>query len=760
MKLEDATRYTEKCFNGEPASCSYACPFHLDIRSFLEKVSRGRWVPAYKVLRNAVIFPGIVSVLCDEPCREHCQRTLLGDEALAMLDLEAACIKYAKNTKPEFFAIPPKSERVAVIGAGVSGLACALNLAQKKYSVTVFEKESGWGGKLPNGERLSSHPRFADFDQDIALQFSAVDVEFRYGTEIKSLTELADFDAIYIATGKGGDSFGLLASWDAEMFTTSEPKVFMGGTLCGVSKMEGIAHSVQASKIMEAFLQTGKASLVNAQVYDKKNCERYLKHDGAVSVPRVIASSPDGYTEEEAKKEAARCLLCDCDYCIASCEMLQKFRKKPHKIAVEVATDMQVTGNLASRALTRQTYSCNLCGHCKSVCPEDVDIGALLQSSRTARKNAGGESYPAAFHDFWLREMDFAVSEGFLAATPNGKNECEYAFFPGCQLGAFNPDYVLKSYEFLSSKYDCGILLNCCGAPAYWAGDESLLNENMEKIKQAWNEMGQPTLVFACATCESIFNMFLPEIKRVSLYALLAEEEGISSIRPYDEAVVFDPCNARNNHGLETGVRKLATEAGISLHELKEPNRCCGYGGHIRLANPSLYEEIAQHRAEASDKPYIVYCVNCQDVFARRGKECSHILDLVFDLKKGLKVPTLDQKRANSVEVKKILMKKECGIDFEPETHEWDGLKLLISDEMQKDMENKLISAADLKEAIWQAESSGYKFYNESEGLFMCSMIKPVITYWVQYKEIAPQTYEIVSVYCHRIHFKEEVKQP
>ena len=141
-----------------------------------------------------------------------------------MLDLEAACIKYAKNTKPEFFAIPPKSERVAVIGAGVSGLACALNLAQKKYSVTVFEKESGWGGKLPNGERLSSHPRFADFDQDIALQFSAVDVEFRYGTEIKSPTELADLDAIYIATG--GVEILTLASWDAEMFTTSEPKVF------------------------------------------------------------------------------------------------------------------------------------------------------------------------------------------------------------------------------------------------------------------------------------------------------------------------------------------------------------------------------------------------------------------------------------------------------------------------------------------------------------------------------------------------------
>ncbi|NLO97631.1 MAG: FAD-dependent oxidoreductase, partial [Peptococcaceae bacterium] len=191
MKLEDATRYTAKCFNGEPASCSYACPFHLDIRSFLEKMSKGRWVAAYKMLRDAVVFPTAVSVLCDEPCRKHCQRNLLGDEALAMLDLEAACIKFAQNTKPEVFAIPPKSKRVAVIGAGVAGLSCALNLAQKKYPVTVFEKESGWGGHLPSGERLSSHPRFADIDRDFALQFSAVDVEFRYGVEIKALEELS-----------------------------------------------------------------------------------------------------------------------------------------------------------------------------------------------------------------------------------------------------------------------------------------------------------------------------------------------------------------------------------------------------------------------------------------------------------------------------------------------------------------------------------------------------------------------------------------
>src|SRR5690606_271188 len=132
-------------------------------------------------------------------------------------------------------------------------------------------------------------------------------------------------------------------------------------------------------------------------------------------------------------------------------------------------------------------------------------MGGLLQFSRTVRMNSG--HYPPALHDFWLREMDFALSEGFFASAPKGKNTCEYAFFPGCQLGASNPDYVLKGYEFLAEKYDAGLFLNCCGAPAYWAGDEKRLQANLEKIRQYWNHMGQPTLVFACATCQSLFSL-------------------------------------------------------------------------------------------------------------------------------------------------------------------------------------------------------------------------------------------------------------
>jgi Fe-S oxidoreductase len=528
----------------------------------------------------------------------------------------------------------------------------------------------------------------------------------------------------------------------------------MGGALCGATLMEGIAQGVEASKTIEVILQTGKASRTYGLRYDKKNCERYLQHEGAVSAPLVKPANAEGYTEEEVKAEAARCLQCDCTKCIDCCEMLKYFRKNPHKIAVEVFNDMGVNPPFSVRTVTREVYSCNICGYCKSVCPVDVDMGKLIQFSRTARMSAG--IHPSALHDFWLREMDFAVSEGSFVSAPAGKETCAYVFYPGCQLGASNPDHVLMSYEFLSKNYDAGIFLGCCGAPAYWAGDEGRMRANTEKIKKCWGDLGNPAFIYACPTCASMLSLFLPEINKISLYELLAQSDEIAPERIFPEAAIFDPCAARDYDQMQADIRKLAVKAGVYLEELKAPNHCCGYGGHIRIAKPDLYNEIAQHRIEASPKPYIAYCANCKEVFLSQGKECVHILDMAFGLKGEARIPSLQQKRENSLVVKKEMMKKTRDIDYSPERHEWDGLILKIGDEVQRAMEERLISADDLKEAIWQAETSGDKFYDESDGMFMCSMVRPVITYWTQYKKTAPDTYEIFSAYSHRMRFNVE----
>mgnify|MGYP003752433321 CR=1 FL=1 len=298
--------------------------------------------------------------------------------------------------------------------------------------------------------------------------------------------------------------------------------------------------------------------------------------------------------------------------------------------------------------------------------------------------------------------------------------------------------------------------MDCCGAPAYWAGDEERLRRNLGKIEAIWDGMGKPTLIFACATCESIFQKFLPGIDRISLYELMAEAEEIRPVRPFVSAAVFDPCAARDDHGMELGVRKLAIKAGVALQELVEQNRCCGYGGHMRIANPSLYDEIVKNRADASKEPYIVYCVNCREVFALQGKQCCHALDMAFGLDPDAPVPSLQEKRDNSLKVKRELMKVLTGTAFVPAVHEWDELTLIVGGELQKSMERKFISASDVKEAVWKAENTGDKFISESDGTSLCSMVKSVLTYWVKYRETGPKTFEILSAYCHRMRFGRE----
>lgn len=743
MNPEEATVFTERCFNGEPASCSFACPFHLDLRSFLDKAAGGKWSAAYKAFRSAVNFPVVVSKLCPHPCEGACQRRATGDEPIAVGKIEEACLNYVKTRKAESYSIPPKSEKIAVVGAGMAGLSCALHMALKKFGVTVFDKAEGWGGQL------REYPDFALFDEDITLQFSAVKAEFRFNTEINSLDELSEYDAVYLATGRGGEGFGLTASWDSTLMTSSDPKVFMGGELCGVSFMEGIAQGAEVAKVMEIYLQTGKAFLSHG-TYDKNYCGHNIDHSGKESAARIVPASGGAYSEEEAKAEASRCLKCDCDRCLTSCELLRMYRKKPVKLAVEVYADSKAKPPIAPCSLTRQTFSCNDCGYCKSVCPEGVDIGALLSLGRTVRVAAN--THPKALHHFWLGEMDFATGEASYVSPA----ACEYMFFPGCQLSASSPELVEKAYAYLSGKYSAGIYLGCCGAPAHWAGEAERMSKNVEEIRKVWEASGKPTFVFACASCEKLFAAYMPDIPRVSVYQLLAEDESITPVAGFAEASVFDPCAARDFDEMQQSVRQLVEKSGAVLEELREKNRCCGYGGQMKIANPKLYNEIAENRAALGNKPYIVYCANCREVFLTKNKDCTHILDMIFGDGAAKPVPSLQEKRDNVIMLKKKFMKDIEGKDFVPKSNEWDSLTLIVPDEVTAAMNEKLITLSDIKEAIWKAERDNDKFIDEN-GVCLCSLVTPVIIYWAEYIPNADGTYSVTSAYSHRIHFKEEV---
>jgi Fe-S oxidoreductase len=484
------------------------------------------------------------------------------------------------------------------------------------------------------------------------------------------------------------------------------------------------------------------------------------------------------------------------------CEVLASWSKEPQKIAREAFLDLQTNPPFSNRTLTRETYSCNICGHCRSVCPVDIDMGDVFRMSRAARRDSG--KYPDAFHEFWLRDMDFIAHHAGCAIPPDEGLAAEqggYVFFPGCKLGGYTPSRVMSSARFLRERYGAGIVLDCCGAPAYWAGEDARHRAHIDVLRGVWQSMDKPAFVFACAYCEMVFERFLPEIERVSLYALLADADagagsadnvrnapvgksGGGSAEPQkSDAVrsakysVFDPCASPPNGAAAESVRRLARECGAELHELPEQGRCCGFGGHMRAANPPLYDAMTKNRAEMGEQPYIVYCANCEDVFKRRGKDCIHAIDLLFGTpaESGGGIPDLQTQRDRLVGLKSDLENSYKGSIgstggagdvgkteyngeiFVSHSEPWDGVNVVIGDGLLRQMDEDLIMKSDVKEAVWAAESRKDFFYRATGGIRQCCLVKPPITYWVQYRPMEKDTYEVVQAYSHRMCFDADM---
>ena len=164
----------------------------------------------------------------------------------------------------------------------------------------------------------------------------------------------------YLATGAGGEAFGLLGDVDRETLATSRDGVFLGGSLMGGSLAEALADGLAASQLAEHYLKTGRMGRRRSPSETRVSLDTRLLQDA----PAVEAASEEGaYDDREAVKEAGRCLGCRCDACQKHCDLMKYYRKYPQVIQDEVRytihpASLDGSGTLAKRLIG----TCNQCG--------------------------------------------------------------------------------------------------------------------------------------------------------------------------------------------------------------------------------------------------------------------------------------------------------------------------------------------------------------------------------------------------------------
>ena len=466
------------------------------------------------------------------------------------------------------------------------------------------------------------------------------------------------------------------------------------------------------------------------------------------------------FTKAEAIGEAQRCFLCSCSACIDNCEMLSKYKKYPEKVIEDINATLNVMEGYTVRIASRQINSCNLCGSCVKKCPTGFDFEKLFLESRRQMHKAG--DIPPAYHDFWIRDMEHALSV-YAYTFLKKEKKCDYLFFPGCQLGASDSDYIVKAYDFLESHlHNVGVMLSCCGAPAYWAGDHERFEEIMEFNKKQWMNMGEPEIILSCPHCGKLIKKYLKGCRIKSIYEIMSSYK-IEGISFYDKTYsVFDPCASKEFKEMQNSVRQIIFSLKGQVEELEKSGmdaQCCGYGGHIHAVDKSLMDDIVERRIIESSKDYITYCINCRDVFASKGKRVLHVLDLLLltdenslESRTERKVPDLSQRRRNREEAKR---KMNLRFGISDSTAAKERIKLDIDEALLDKMNKELILKEDAQNVIESCEKSNCKLLNKKTGNYIGHMQSRYITYWVEYK-VAEDRFQLINIYSHRMSIQEE----
>jgi len=308
------------------APCQTNCPAFMDIPLVNRLISRGNIIDALKLVKKDIAFPGILGRICPAPCERACRRKNI-DDPVSICNIERYAGDLIAKNIDEYLPekLPPKGKKIGIIGTGPGGLSAAFFLLQKGYECTLFDKNQLIGGALRYSVPKDRFPKeVLDKEVESVEKLGAI---FKMNHEISNemLPELQKkFDAIIIASGEDNADFeGPVKKnksfvTERNTFQTNLKGVFAIGSAIkpGRVAIRAIANGKEVATAIDQYLHgqevVGKEHMFNSRIgkmTEEDHAGFMLEADAG---PRNHPAGDTGFSANQAKLEAERCMHCDC----------------------------------------------------------------------------------------------------------------------------------------------------------------------------------------------------------------------------------------------------------------------------------------------------------------------------------------------------------------------------------------------------------------------------------------------------------------
>lgn len=314
------------------APCHFACPAHMDIPLMLRQIAEEDFGQAIITVKQDIALPAILGRICPKPCEKGCRRNA-ADGAVAVCQMKRFVADRDLQSPSPYLpkCASETDKRVAIIGAGPTGLSAAYYLRQRGHAVTIFDAQDEPGGRLWKETDDLQLPR--DVLRTEVEQILRLGVEFNGSSPVEDRATLddlrADFDAVLVACGAVEpalvEQWGLAAAGrgiqiDKETFTTSLSKVFAAGNAVRGKALvvRSVADGKEVANAMDQFL-SGRAPVTTPKPFSTRigrlengEISGFLTLAGHAARLEPTGGPDAQYTVQEAVDQAGRCLHCDC----------------------------------------------------------------------------------------------------------------------------------------------------------------------------------------------------------------------------------------------------------------------------------------------------------------------------------------------------------------------------------------------------------------------------------------------------------------